>query len=332
MRLDGDSVSASLPTTRGEALDQAIAWAVRLGAPDADDALRARFAAWHAAGPWPAQAWREVQGVDQAFAPLGGPAGHRAMAALHEVARPRRRNLLTAGFVAAGVALAGRLAWDGGSTRRLLTTAQRVRDRFVLDDGSVLQLNVDSRVALAFTPLRRVIALQQGELHLTTGADRRWLVQRSLHVTTAHATLTPLGTAFDVRLLPDATRLTVEHGRVAVRAGPGQAGGDPLMVEAGRSIDIGRTIVSIDRGFDASGWTDGALIVRGMRLDAFVAEWSRYAAAAIHCSPETAALHVSGVFQLDGPEPTGRAVDSLVATLGLKARRGRDGVLVLARA
>jgi transmembrane sensor len=49
---------------------------------------------------------------------------------------------------------------------------------------------------------------------------------------------------------------------------------------------------------DPPGWTRGALQADNMRLDAFLAEVSRYRRGVIRCDPEVAGLRVSGVFQL----------------------------------
>lgn len=64
-----------------------------------------------------------------------------------------------------------------------------------LEDGSVVQLNAASAIAVEFTEKRRVIRLLRGEafFQVAHGADRPFTVMAGT------TSVTALGTAFDVR-------------------------------------------------------------------------------------------------------------------------------------
>ncbi|NSL19699.1 iron dicitrate transport regulator FecR, partial [Tatlockia micdadei] len=57
--------------------------------------------------------------------------------------------------------------------------------------------------------------------------------------------------------------------------------------------------------------------------DAFVTELSRQTGIPMECADDVAALHVSGVFQLDGPDPAGRALAAIARTLPVRVERGQ---------
>jgi transmembrane sensor len=102
--------------------------------------------------------------------------------------------------------------------------------------------------------------------------------------------------------------------------------GDTLLIEAG-GAPVQRLTLSDQ---DATAWTDGVLVAKQMRLEAFCAELARHRAAPLRCDPAVAALRVSGVFQLDGLDPVGRALQMLARTLPvrLEDRLGHGQTLV----
>jgi ferric-dicitrate binding protein FerR (iron transport regulator) len=81
--------------------------------------------------------------------------------------------------------------------------------------------------------------------------------------------------------------------------------------------------------YDPGAWTKGALIARKMRLEDLVAELSGYDRRELVCSPEAADLKVSGVFQLDGPAPATRALESLSRALPIELVEKGDTLTIL---
>ncbi|WP_326542076.1 FecR domain-containing protein [Pseudorhodoferax sp.] len=305
------------------ALDQAIAWAVRLASGTASEAERGACAAWRQARPEHEQAWQQVQAVEAQFA-LPASQARLAHGALQAAGarRGRRQALQLLGLGAVGVLGALAWRWAPPMEQRLLATAAGERHRTAMADGGTLHLAPDTQAELAFSLLRRTVRLDRGEVFVDTGADpQARLARRPFWVEAAGARFEALGTRFGVRQDAQATLLYVREGRVAIHA-PGLA--TPLVVRAGESYQLlpgqPQPRRTPDDGAVAGAWTEGVIVARRMRLDVFAAELARQRATALDCAPEVAALRVSGVFQLDGPDPVGRALDVLARTLPVRVR------------
>jgi ferric-dicitrate binding protein FerR (iron transport regulator) len=320
-----------------EVLDEAIAWAVRLGSGSAGAEVQAACEAWRAADPLHEQAWRQVQSVEEAFRQVPSGTASLAHGALQSAAglqaRGRRRAIRLLGLVAAG-GVFGAWLWREAPwlQRTEYLTAIGERRRVVLADGTELSLNTGSEAEVLFSPLRRLIVLRRGELFVRTGADADSLVgRRSFWVHAAQARFEAIGTRFGVRQAGSETRLSMSEGQVAIHAGDAP----PVFAQAGDRFVVRANGAAPERaaeaGFEADAWTDGALVARQMRLDAFVAELARYRQAPLACDAEAASLRVSGVFQLGGADPVGRALDALVRTLPVKVVRGAGDALTVVR-
>jgi transmembrane sensor len=311
------------------ALDQAVLWAVRLRSGVADEAERQACAAWRRASPLHEQAWREVQAVEQAFGAVPPGAAHIARQTLEDsaaVAGPpasRRRALTLLGLGALGVvsaSLVARMApWRQEHTH---VSRPGERRKLVLADGTRLQLNTNTAVDVVFTPLQRLLVLREGEIFMDTGADAGALTgKRPFRVQTAQARLQALGTAFAVQQDAQAgsTQLHVREGAVAIQLD----GSLPVRVQAGETWRVGGQGAAplarvLHPESDPTGWLDGVLVARQMRLDAFAAALSRHDGQTVHCEASAAALRVSGVFQLDGPNAVPRALSALAASLPVR--------------
>lgn len=327
-------------------LDQAIAWAVRLGSGSADRKAHDECDAWRAAHPTHEQAWQQVQAVEDAFRQVprmsdtGGALAHGALqAATRMRAQQGRRRALGAigvmGLAATGGVI-GLFVWreQPWEQRTNYATAVGERKRVTLSDGTELNLNTGSEVQVIFSPRRRRIVLNRGELFVRTGADSGALLgHRAFWVETPHARFEALGTRFGVREQDGQTRLSMTEGRVAIHTAGDDA--QPVVAQAGDGYivrgDAARPQRIVDRSFEPDAWTDGALVARQMRLDAFVAELARYHGTPLLCDADVASLRVSGVFQLSGPDPVGRALEALVRTLPVRLERGTGGALTVAR-
>lgn len=79
-----------------------------------------------------------------------------------------------------------------------------------LPDGSVVRLNTDTRVHIAYTREARRVELQQGEAHFTVAKNPR----RPFIVSVAGLDVRAVGTAFNVRMRDAAIEVLVTEGRV----------------------------------------------------------------------------------------------------------------------
>ncbi|MBB1598975.1 FecR domain-containing protein [Variovorax sp. UMC13] len=295
------------------AVRQAFGWMVRLQSGPADARTQRAFAQWRNADPEHERAWQRAQEVGQAlradFGALPQGAGGASFEALQAGAqRLSRRRLLAK--LSVGAAIVGPVAWLTGELapwQRLTadySTAKGERRRFTLADGSVLALNTDSAVQLRFDGTQRLLLLTRGEIALVSGADAGSAPKRPLRVQTRDGLLEALGTQFVVRLDAGASLLSVEEGAVAMQPAQAAADAERVVARAGTVYRLSRTeaVPADTGGLDPTGWTDGALVIRDMRLADFLAELGRYRSGHLGCDPRAAELRLSGVYRLDDTE------------------------------
>jgi transmembrane sensor len=206
--------------------------------PAEDDEVEAAAAAWLAqrdAGFSPVQrsefeAWLEAERRHrEAFARL-----ERTWAVLQRLTEFRREASASPTRTSAGVdrrpalrfhplsavaavAAMAMLVWwfvsgreESGST--LVATASNVIEQVKLPDGSVADVNADSRLRLDYSAASRDVHLLRGEVHFTVVKDRA----RPFRVFAAGVSVHAVGTAFNVRIERDDVSVLVTEGRVEV--------------------------------------------------------------------------------------------------------------------
>ena len=173
-----------------------------------------------------------------------------------------------------------------------------------LPDGSVLELNTDTSVAVRFGPAGRAVTIEHGQVIFQVAHDP----QRPFQVTAGSAKVVAVGTQFDVYLQGDSTLVTVIEGRVTVRPASGNAGaaGGPtsIPVSAGQQVRVVRgELPSAPSDVDTSrttAWLHHQIAFDREPLGTVAAEFNRYTTTPIEI--ETSALRgtiVSGVFNVD---------------------------------
>lgn len=324
-------------------LSLAVGWSVRLASGTATDDDRRDCAAWRAARAEHEAAWQRVQQVEAVFAQVPAPQSGAARRTLDDpalAARPGRGSRPRAGRRSLGIGLlvAGLGGWLAArwpeTVRTRVATAAGERRTIMLDDGTRLQLDAEAEVEVALTAWHRTVRLLRGAVFLTSGPDPAgppW--GRPLRVETARAVYAALGTAFGVRHGAEADRLDVVEGRVAIQ----RPGLPDQILGAGQAVDVRAGTASTpfatrEARLDAVAWRSGMLVVRRLPLDEFVAELGRYGAVRFDCDDDVAALPVSGVFQLDGSDPAGRALAAVARTLPIRVvERGPGRRLIVGR-
>lgn len=138
-----------------------------------------------------------------------------------------------------------------------------------LTDGTVIVLNTDSATRFDLTETQRLIVLQRGEVHITTGSDSEVAARigwkRPFRVRTPFGELQALGTRFVVRLDEQHARISVQEGAVELHP---SAGGSSAIVQAGESRRLtGNSILpAADRYFEEDGWISGVIAGKNIRL------------------------------------------------------------------
>lgn len=304
-----------------DVLDQAVGWLVRIESNGATPEVLEACQRWRQADALHETVWQALQKSDATFQNLAALPGTVALDTLERLngnhhSRRQALKLLGVGLLACGV--------TGWSLRESTlvpwgadyATGVGERRQFLLSDGTRLQLNTASTVDVQLGAQRRLITLRRGEIFIDTGKDSADPGgRRSFWVSTRHAQLQAIGTAFAVRDEQQGTHLRVEDGVVAI-----QGAGEPVLVAAGEEYLIdanGSHRVQVST-LNASAWTRGQLVAKRMRLGDLSAELARYRHGWLHCDPAIAQLEVSGVFQLDDID---RALSALSDSLPVRIER-----------
>lgn len=251
-----------------EVLDQAIGWLVRIESNGATPEVLEACQRWRQADALHETVWQALQKSDATFqnlAVLPGSVARDTLGRLNSNHHSRRQalKLLGMGLLASGVT-----GWSLRDSTLVpwgadYATGVGERRQFLLTDGTRLQLNTASTVDVQFSAQRRLITLRRGEMFIDTGKDSAAPGgRRSFWVSSRHAQLQAIGTAFAVRDEQHGTRLRVEDGVVAI-----YANGKPVRVAAGEEYLIdarGSHRVEIS-AFNASAWTRGQLVAKRMR-------------------------------------------------------------------
>ena len=174
-----------------------------------------------------------------------------------------------------------------------------------LADGSTLQLDTDTAVALPFTPDRRDVELLRGDLAVDVAKD-------AVHPFRVHCDgveARAVGTRFVVARRAAEVEVGVMEGTVAVRADDRS---EPMLVPAGQRALVDTrtgTIRSEALPTASYGWTRGVLSFERMPLQQVVAEIARYVPEHVAFrAADHAAMPVTATFPLDKPAAALRAV------------------------
>jgi transmembrane sensor len=205
------------------------------------------------------------------------------------------------------------------------------RRAVTLDDGSTVELDVDTRIAIRMSAGRRQIELISGRALFEVAHD----ASRPFSVTAAGSRTTALGTKFQVSRDDANVEVTLAAGSVGIdrgeRAATGEAWSERLA--PGEQIDIDTTTQRRQRrAVDvnvAMSWTHGRHIFRGTPLRAAIDEINRYAVRKIRLGDASLAdLPVAGNFIVGD---SGAIVAALAAVLPVRAVDGDGGEIVLLR-
>ena len=191
------------------------------------------------------------------------------------------------------------------------TTGLGEQRRLVLEDGSVIDMNTQSSLRVAYTDESRDVELSNGEALFTVAKDP----QRPFAVASEHATVRAIGTQFNVQQRNGEVHVTVLEGRVAVentlqRAQSGAVGTldeAPVELGAGDAAEVlpaapirTQTNVNTERTL---AWTERRLIFENEPLSLVVAEFNRYNPRQLVIDDEHLnQQRISAVFDADKPD------------------------------
>jgi transmembrane sensor len=222
---------------------------------------------------------------------------------------------VAASLLTALLAMWGLLAHEPSGWKQFATATGEQR-AFELEDGSIIHLNTNSRVALRFAGQTREVRLLQGEALFRVHHD----AARPFRVYTSDAVIQAVGTQFNVYNRPDGTEVAVIEGRVNVtpeanlslakfNVAAASVREDPATRSVGASeearIDRGGvlSVRAVPDVSDSVAWRERRLVFRQETLEHIVAEFNRYNARQIHLESAAVASRVfTGVFDADDPD------------------------------
>jgi transmembrane sensor len=317
--------------TSEETREAAAQWVIRLGGNCSETERRA-FGQWLAADPRhriayeeASELWHELDGVVAALAggdarPLPPPViAETAMPLPAPAARTSSYGWQGVGTLAAAVLLALTLlagpelnVW----LRADLHTPVGVSLSQRLDDGSMVQLNTASAIALRYSDEARVVDLLRGEAAFEVAHDP----ERPFIVRTRDGSATALGTVFQVRSDEARERVIVTVTEGSVRVQTPQTSVDLAAGEQASYQSDGHigAIQTIDE-YTASAWRRGYISFVNQPLEEVVRELNRYARGHIALTDRSLrAQPVSGTFETARAHD---ALDALEQNLDLHIRR-----------
>jgi transmembrane sensor len=202
------------------------------------------------------------------------------------------------------------------------TTAKGQHQRITLADGSVVDLNAESRLTVRFARRERQVALGEGQAIFDVAHDEA----RPFTVEATGRAVRVLGTQFDVRNRSGDVTVTVARGRVQVRPVASSKTGQAFVLTPGQRLAIGRRGVAQLSAVDpqeALSWRSGRLVYRGAPLAEVVADLNREFVEQIEVTdPALARLPVTGVIVLDDQASVATRLSLMLPVRSVPSERG----------
>lgn len=282
--------------------EQAAAWFSRRsgGGLSADE--QHKLDAWLAADPAHERAFADLDLIWADFDQLERPALHRGNVT---PLRPRKRWMPPA--LAASVVLVGALlalsqgVFMAKPTQELsLFSVPGEQKQVTLDDGTRIDLNVDTRLQVRLYEDRREVELIAGEAFFAVAPD----AERPFDVIAGEGRVRVVGTRFGVRRSNEHLAVAVESGKVAVQP---EAGHQQAMLGAGDGLDYDYRSGTLQQrrlgNEEIASWRQGQLIFRDRPLAQLLDELSHYRPAPVELADASLAeRRVSGSVNIARPD------------------------------
>ncbi len=314
-------------------IDQASAWAVRLGGGDMSEADYLDLEAWLAASPDHPHALTEAEqlwaaldddrgALDAALTQAAAATAPTISALASRKRSPNRRWRWAGGGLAAALA-AGLLLLPLLSDRTsTYVTAPGEQKTITLRDGSSIAMNGGSELSVRLSGKERLIEMKSAEAAFDVAHD----AQRPFRVTVGESRIEVLGTAFDVRRDGRSTTVNVSRGvvRVSELADPAHH----VRLTMGQAVTLvdGSHALEVTQGStETAGWRAGRLVYDNRPLSDVAADLSRAYPTPVRAVGDAADIRFTGTLILDDQAATLRRLE---AFLPISASRA-DGAVQL---
>lgn len=314
-------------------IDQASAWAVRLGGGDMSEADYLALEAWLAASPDHPHALTEAEqlwaaldddrgALDAALTQAAAATAPTISALAPRKRSPNRRWRWAGGGLAAALAaslLLLPLLSDRPST---YVTAPGEQKTITLRDGSSIAMNGGSELSVRLSGKERLIEMKSAEAAFDVAHD----AQRPFHVTVGESRIEVLGTAFDVRRDGRSTTVNVSRGVVRVSELADPAHNVRLTMGQAVTLVDGSHALEVTQGStETAGWRAGRLVYDNRPLSDVAADLSRAYPTPVRAVGDAADIRFTGTLVLDDQASTLRRLE---AFLPISASRA-DGAVQL---
>ncbi len=314
--------------------EQAAEWAAGLMSGDNRMHAGEDLADWRGEDPRHAKAYDELVAMTASLDAVGEAALQEEFEReLHEAAAERKRqrwvagiSSLAAGFVVAAVMTVS--MWVSAPDPVTYETAKGQRSTIALADGSVLQLNTNTRVTALLEDDERHVTIEQGEAFFSVKRDEG----RPFIVDAGETQVRVLGTKFNVRLGASSNVVSVLSGLVSVAQ---RSNDDDVqqvaLLHAGEQAEHDTSKKeAVVEGFDQGSvmaWQTGKALYHETPLSVVVEDLNRYFNAPLQIvDAQLADLPVSGTFNLTDQDVV---VDALESAFSIEAVKRLDGVILL---
>jgi transmembrane sensor len=199
-----------------------------------------------------------------------------------------------------------------------------------LEDGSVVELNTQSRLQTRFTPRERRVELLSGEAVFKVAKNPA----RPFRVAAGSAEIVAVGTAFNVYAQSSRTVVTVLEGRVRVRGQTSVPRTAATQARAEQELELARgeqaiiaphapiARASLADPRRVTSWTERRLVFEETPLAEAAAEFARYNARLIRINDaKLGELHITGVFDATDPASLVQFVEAY-GSVGVREDRG----------
>lgn len=311
-------------------LDEATEWFVRMRADDIAPRRSADFVQWISQSRHHQAAFAEIGGfwdnlpdVEQEPASITSLADHRiAKAAQQNI--PARK-IWSPGRIAAAIAvfvftIAG---WRYGDVFLMENHSTQVGELadVILDDGSHLELNTNSKIRVDMREDKRIVYLEQGEVFFEVARDE----SRPFLVETSGGLVRVLGTRFNIRQRGNSSDVTVLEGSVAVkdygRLDEGMMAPDATLTPDQKFTLGDDAVANVVFPVDSAAvlaWRDRRLIYNGESFRTLVEDINRYFDAEIRIGdPALNDIEVVAILKVENQAATLKALE---ATFNVTAR------------
>jgi len=258
--------------------------------------------------------WQSQTPDDAAARAVSGASRISLSPALQYLSNTR---LWRARAIAASVAALGIVAaatWFAAFSAPTYATAIGEQRAIPLEDGSTVELNSDSKLAVHFSRHERDVKLMKGQALFQVAQDTR----RPFVVASGDTTVRAVGTQFDVYMKDSGTIVTVLEGRVAILtdhpnsdfplAFPAVAPtpATSILLSAGEQLTVTASSVRKTEHANvvsATAWADHQIVFEGASLTDVAEEFNRYNRKHLVIDGSRLdAFHISGVFSSTDPK------------------------------